>query len=316
MTPVETAFLQATQTGDTLTGSLTQVIADTFTSTTTSSVINFTGAISGSSVTLNLIGSTIRGASEITGARNPDGSLTLTYPAYGGQIATLQFVPATVDDYNAAVATLEATEEAAREATAQASAAAASAAAESSCATQVTNHDAIVIVRGPGADTECLRIATTINFSGAPWGAVIRPAPDTVRGVSIVCGGTIGQLRVVVWDSWTASYGTATCNALPLVVAFIGVNNYTPAAGGLRLIGGTDANNNPYPAIVPGSPADQAGLQENNIITAIDGVSVSSGQDLTNILAYDSPGQVVEVAILRNAAPATIQLTLGTRPQG
>jgi S1-C subfamily serine protease len=79
--------------------------------------------------------------------------------------------------------------------------------------------------------------------------------------------------------------------------------------------------------IQPGSGADQAGLQNGtqtatvngqtiqvggDIITAIDGQSVTSVADLQNILSQDKSGQTVTVTILRNGKSMDVKVTLGS----
>jgi S1-C subfamily serine protease len=46
---------------------------------------------------------------------------------------------------------------------------------------------------------------------------------------------------------------------------------------------------------VSGSPADQAGLAQGDVITAIDGKSISSSSDLSNQLEADHPGDTVQL---------------------
>jgi hypothetical protein len=67
-------------------------------------------------------------------------------------------------------------------------------------------------------------------------------------------------------------------------------------------------------SVVTGSPADDAGIQANDEILAIDGVAVQGPADVTGILAAHRPGQTVPVEILRRGVRRTLSLTLGYRP--
>jgi len=68
------------------------------------------------------------------------------------------------------------------------------------------------------------------------------------------------------------------------------------------------------PAIVAGTPADQAGLQENDIITAINGTSLAAGNSLRQVIKQYKPGDTVTLTILRNGQEQTKELTLAVRP--
>jgi serine protease Do len=52
-------------------------------------------------------------------------------------------------------------------------------------------------------------------------------------------------------------------------------------------------------AVVPGSPADKAGIKENDIIVDINGVKVSKGHSLQEILSRSKPGDIITVTINR-----------------
>jgi putative serine protease PepD len=63
-----------------------------------------------------------------------------------------------------------------------------------------------------------------------------------------------------------------------------------------------------------GSPADRAGLEAGDLITAIDGRSVSTADDVVQRLAAMSTGDSVTLSVTRNGSPTTIHATLGTAP--
>ena len=81
--------------------------------------------------------------------------------------------------------------------------------------------------------------------------------------------------------------------------------------------------------VQPGSAAEKAGLKAGatpytingqsvmiggDIITAIQGQSISTLEDLRNELSQYNPGQAVTLSILRNNEPVDVAVTLGTRP--
>ena len=66
-------------------------------------------------------------------------------------------------------------------------------------------------------------------------------------------------------------------------------------------------------------PAHNAGLQPGDIVTKVDGITISRAEDLLVYLElYKSPGDVVQLTVVRNndfSSPLNISLTLGARPQ-
>ena len=67
--------------------------------------------------------------------------------------------------------------------------------------------------------------------------------------------------------------------------------------------------------VTPGSPADKAGLREEDIIIALDGKEVRDFNQLISYLfKFKSPGDTVRVAILRGGRERDLDLTLGKRP--
>jgi serine protease Do len=58
--------------------------------------------------------------------------------------------------------------------------------------------------------------------------------------------------------------------------------------------------------VVPGDPADQAGIQASDIIISVDGQAVSSGRELANIVANTQVGQKTKVRLIRDGKKRTI----------
>jgi serine protease Do len=63
-----------------------------------------------------------------------------------------------------------------------------------------------------------------------------------------------------------------------------------------------------------GGPASRAGLQEEDIITSVDGRPVDSAGALTRTVGQLRPDSRVKVELLRKGRPQTVEVTLGTRP--
>ena len=83
-------------------------------------------------------------------------------------------------------------------------------------------------------------------------------------------------------------------------------NNLTVDYGVLVKAG---ANRNEL-AVIPGSPADKAGIVENDIILEIDGVKLDEKANLASIIREKRIGQVVNLKILHRGAEKNVPVTL------
>ncbi|NLB10449.1 MAG: PDZ domain-containing protein [Clostridiaceae bacterium] len=67
--------------------------------------------------------------------------------------------------------------------------------------------------------------------------------------------------------------------------------------------------------ITEDSPAEQAGLQINDIVTAIDGNSISGSNDLAKVISSSSVGDILKMSVHRNGEIIDIQVTIGEQKQ-
>ncbi|HEY7826982.1 MAG TPA: PDZ domain-containing protein, partial [Candidatus Limnocylindrales bacterium] len=74
------------------------------------------------------------------------------------------------------------------------------------------------------------------------------------------------------------------------------------------------ANGTTQPGVVAGSPADKAGVKDNDIVTAIEGIAIDGEHPLDAVLTQFAPGRTVTLAVNRAGKTLELQLTLGTRP--
>ncbi len=65
-----------------------------------------------------------------------------------------------------------------------------------------------------------------------------------------------------------------------------------------------------------GSPAEKAGLRENDVILSYNGQRVESKTALNRLLTKTLPGRSVTLGVSRDGKPQNIQVTLGERPPG
>ena len=66
--------------------------------------------------------------------------------------------------------------------------------------------------------------------------------------------------------------------------------------------------------VVPGGPADAAGLQDGDVVTELDGQELGATIDLSNVIDEHEPGDEIQATYVRDGKSATVTITLGTRP--
>lgn len=66
--------------------------------------------------------------------------------------------------------------------------------------------------------------------------------------------------------------------------------------------------------VVQGGPADMAGIQPGDIITAVDGQAVNTMQNLKNIIQAKKPGQSITVSLISGTSRYKAKVILGTAP--
>jgi putative serine protease PepD len=64
----------------------------------------------------------------------------------------------------------------------------------------------------------------------------------------------------------------------------------------------------------PSTPAAKAGLKTGDVIIAVDGTSIGSGDDLTRAIDAHKPGDTVTLTYRRGGSEHSVDVTLGTRP--
>jgi putative serine protease PepD len=85
--------------------------------------------------------------------------------------------------------------------------------------------------------------------------------------------------------------------------AYLGVTIGTASSGGAQVS-----------TVKADTPAAKAGLKAGDIITALDGTTIATADDLTAKVSAHQSGDKVTLTIKRNSSTQTITVTLGTRP--
>lgn len=68
------------------------------------------------------------------------------------------------------------------------------------------------------------------------------------------------------------------------------------------------------PAVVPGSPADQAGVKDHDVITKVGNVAINQATSLTSALSKYKVGDRVKLTVVRDGKTITLTVTIGQAP--
>src|SRR5205814_6933646 len=90
--------------------------------------------------------------------------------------------------------------------------------------------------------------------------------------------------------------------------AFLGVEAAADVSGGIAPAGAEIAN------VTPGGPAEAAGLQPGDIITAIDGKTIDSFDQVSEIVNSHKVGDQIDIRVDRGGGERSFHVTLAKRP--
>jgi Do/DeqQ family serine protease len=96
---------------------------------------------------------------------------------------------------------------------------------------------------------------------------------------------------------------------------WMGISLEAVSPSAMRQLGLPDLSGVLVADVLPGGPADQAGLRPNDVIRRFDNRPVRTTQDLLAEIMGRQPGDRVEVGVWRNGKEATVTVTIGTRPE-
>lgn len=106
--------------------------------------------------------------------------------------------------------------------------------------------------------------------------------------------------------------GKATLGITPCVAA--------PCPGASRIVVPPVPLGAVVVSVTPGSPADDAGIQEGDVITAVDGVALTPKDGLAGVISAREPGERVALEVMRpgddgnEAETLTLEVELGRHP--
>ncbi len=142
-------------------------------------------------------------------------------------------------------------------------------------------------------DGTVIGINTAINEAGQSIGFAItsnvaRQVIKSVRTTGRIVRPWLG-VRYVMMDAEYAATNKLSVNHGALIVPSNTLND---------------------PSVIAGSPADKAGLKENDIITMVDGKGVSIKAPLGRLIGVHKPGDHIVLTLLRDGKEKTVTVTL------
>jgi putative serine protease PepD len=155
-------------------------------------------------------------------------------------------------------------------------------------------------------------IQTDASISSGNSGGPLVNAYGEVIGINtaVATGGRTSAAENI-------GFAIAIDRALPVVerlrggaatpVGYLGVTTADPTDGSRAAV---------IVTVEPNSPAATAGLVAGDLLTHVAGKAVAGAAELAGVVGEHGPGETVEVDVLRNGQPLTVQVTLGTRRSG
>jgi len=66
--------------------------------------------------------------------------------------------------------------------------------------------------------------------------------------------------------------------------------------------------------VIPGGPAQRAGLAPGDVVIAVNGVPVKSNVEMTREVAKSQAGDTIHLDVFRQGKERTVDIVSGTRP--
>lgn len=142
-----------------------------------------------------------------------------------------------------------------------------------------------------------------LNMKGQVIGINTAIAEDAQSvGFAIPVGAAKGMLKHLK--------ATGKVERAVIGVSYVSINPETKAQYKLKADKGDLINSDTGVAIRQGSPADEAGLEQGDIMIKVNDQEIGAGKSVSTLVGEFSPGDTVEITILRNGKTIKKQLVL------
>jgi putative serine protease PepD len=115
--------------------------------------------------------------------------------------------------------------------------------------------------------------------------------------------GSSSGVGFAIASNVVAHIANAIIAGQPVRHAYVGISLDSGSVGGAGVT-----------AITPGSPAAGAGLQQGDLVVAINGKAIKSTQQFIETVDTYNPGQTITLTVKHGGSTNSVKLTLGTRP--
>ena len=159
-------------------------------------------------------------------------------------------------------------------------------------------------------------IQTDAAINGGNSGGPLLNAAGEVIGINTAYASQGNNVGFAIPISSVKGIINSVLNGRGFERAVIGVRyvNLTPSIAKEKKLdvthGALISSSKNNSAIIPDSAGDKAGLKENDIITAVNGVEIGVAGSLSSLIGEYSVGDTVELTIVRNNKTENINLTL------
>jgi putative serine protease PepD len=161
-------------------------------------------------------------------------------------------------------------------------------------------------IQAPNGYTITSAIQTDAAINPGNSGGPLLDASGRVLGLNDQIqtqSGSSAGVGFAVPSNTAARIANAIIGGHPVKHSYVGVELNASSSGGAQVS-----------TIQPNSPASSAGVQQGDVITAVNGKAISSTEQFIATVDNYSPGDTVTLTIKRGGQSHDLKLTLGTRP--
>jgi S1-C subfamily serine protease len=174
----------------------------------------------------------------------------------------------------------------------------------------------VAVVGGPLRTGRASQLERVIRIAQSPHGALTGGAliDGSGRALGVITGTDIRRTTVVIPAALAWSIGDQIVRQGGTKQGFLGVSSTTVALPERQRGGRTQTHGLLVTGVVPGGPADAAGLLVGDVIVALDSRLVEEPEALVMLLRADRDGPASTLTVLRGGELRDVGVTIGERP--
>lgn len=156
-------------------------------------------------------------------------------------------------------------------------------------------------------------LQTDASINPGNSGGPLADAAGRVVGVNVAASNQATSIGFSIPSNIAQRVATALINHQPIRIPYMGLGYSDPVQAA--------ENGQPYTqpgllitTVQAGSPAATAGLKQGDVITSIDGATMTNSSTLGGFIQSHAVGDTLTIVVMRGTQSVTVHLTLGTRP--